>query len=163
MSCLTQLTRFGRASLCFPLLLGMLLLFPAAHADVAVLVDQGTLVEIDPPDTVVPEPDNPDDPQETPETGGQPVGTARDASYVSQAGFAVTGSSFIDAATYVFDLANTESVTAATLKIPVREVFPQNGAAPVQVTFSPMKMASSKSLTTALVSIRPLLWSMPPN
>lgn len=135
MSCLTQLSRLGRASYCFPILSGMLLLLPAAHADVAILVDQGTLVETDPPEADVPEPDNPDDPQEEPPADESTVGTARDANYVSQPGFAVTGSSFIDAATYIFDFANTESVTAATLRIPVREVYSQNGATPIQVTF----------------------------
>lgn len=98
------------------LLLLLLVWIPAyLHADVAVLVHQATLVETNPEETVVLDEDNPNPQPE--------IGTQANASYLSAPGWAVTGSTFIDVATYVFDLGATESVTAATLRIPIRDHF----------------------------------------
>ncbi len=112
---------------------------PVAMADVALLVDQGTLVQTNPnqttptPDEVAqPDPDDADNPDEPTQ---DPIGTRIDADYVSAPGFAVTGQNFIDVATYIFDFGTTEAVTAATLRIPIREIFSQNDATPIQVTF----------------------------
>jgi hypothetical protein len=136
MSCVTKNTGLFNIFQQVSLLALIALAAPAAIADVAILVDQATLVETDPPEPPVPEPDNPDETEEDPDAEPPvPVGAAPEASYVSQAGFAVTGANFIDAATYIFDMGTTESVTAATLRIPIREVYPQNGAAPLEVTF----------------------------
>ncbi len=82
-------------------------------ADVAPLVDQGVLVEIAP-------------------DSSQP---ATEATYVSSGGYAVTNSNFIDAHAMVFDMGATSSVVAATLKVPVEAVYPQNEAAPIEVYF----------------------------
>ena len=106
-------------------------------ADVAILVDQGVLVETDPQPEVIedtgdeiPEEEEGAEPEPEPE-----VGARVDAEYISIGGWAVTGATFIDAATYVFDFGNATEVTAATLTIPIRDVLPQNDAAPVEVTF----------------------------
>ncbi len=110
------------------LLLLLLVWIPAyLHADVAVLVHQATLVETNPEETVVSDEDNPNPQPE--------IGTRANASYLSAPGWAVTGSTFIDVATYVFDLGATESVTAATLRIPIRDHFSQNGLTPLEITF----------------------------
>lgn len=134
LSCLSQL--FSN-SMRFVLLASLFLISPTALGDVAILVDQGTLVENNPVEAApVPGPGDPENPPVDPNAEPEvPVGTATEATYVSTPGFAVTGANFIDAATYIFDFGTTESVTAATLRIPIREVFPQNGATPVQVTF----------------------------
>lgn len=109
-----------------------------AVADSALLIADGVLVERNP---VVVEPTNETD------TGGDGdgdgggnapdtpavIGTAVDASYISSDGWAVTGASFIDAAVAVFDFSTTTSVSQATLTLPIEEVFPQNGAAPLEV------------------------------
>lgn len=97
------------------------------QADVAVLIQQATLVETNPEEQVV---SDDDDPIPQPEVGSQ-----TNASYLSSPGWAVTSENFIDAATYVFDMGETTSVTAATLRIPIRESFPQNGSLPVEITF----------------------------
>lgn len=57
------------------------------------------------------------------------------ADYVSEGDWAVTGSGFIDAATFVFDLNQTTTVSAATITFPIEEIFAQNGSAPMQVFF----------------------------
>lgn len=137
MSGLPSLRQLFTTTMRVLMMTSLLVVTPAALGDVALLVDQGTLVEIDPPETTTtPEPDNPDDTQDNPDTQADvQVGTASEATYVSSSGFAVTGANFIDAATYIFDFGTTGSVTAATLRLPIRDVFPQNDATPVQVTF----------------------------
>lgn len=84
-----------------------------AFADTAPLHDQAVLVELSPN-------------TETP---------AASASYVSSGGWAVSSGQFLDAATYVFDLGTTGSVSQATLRLPIDAVFPQNGAAPIRISF----------------------------
>lgn len=112
--------------------LGLGLLLPvSAWADLAVLVDQAVLVQTNPSaDTGQGGTTNPSEGQGTEESPG-PVA----ASYVSSGGWAVTGAEFKDVATVVFDFNNVTSVTAATLKLPIADVFPQNGSAEVQITF----------------------------
>ncbi|MCG8413316.1 MAG: hypothetical protein MI746_03760, partial [Pseudomonadales bacterium] len=124
--------RFLSKLICSCILLAM----PLANADVAILVDQGVLVDSNPePEVTVDEGQAPaeDEPAPTPE---EETETDPDASYISFGGWAVTGSEFVDAATFVFDLGETTTeVTAATLRMPIDEVFLQNESAPVQVTF----------------------------
>ena len=98
-----------------------------AHADFAVLVDTAVLVEANPPLV---------------ESGeGEPipplpeVGAATNASYVSSGGWAVTGTLFIDATAVVFDFAAVTSVSSATLSLPIEVVYPQNGAAVLEIFF----------------------------
>lgn len=108
-----------------------LLLPVTAWADLAVLVDQAVLVQTNPStDTGQGGTTNPSEGQGTEESPG-PVA----ASYVSSGGWAVTGTEFIDVATVVFDFNQTTSVTAATLKLPIADVYPQNGSAEVKITF----------------------------
>lgn len=106
-----------------------------AMAELAVLVDQGTLVLTNPPDPNA-EPDPQDPPEIDPETG-QPVGQpqAPTASYVGVGGWGVSGPSFIDVAAMSFDFNNVTSVSAATLRLPIQEIYEQNGAANVRISF----------------------------
>ena len=98
----------------------------AAFADVAPLVDQAVLVELVTADTAT-DPDNPETPSST------PTAAVVNASYLSTGGWATTGTGFIDAAAFVFDFNATTSVTAATLILPIEQVFPQNRAAPIEI------------------------------
>lgn len=100
----------------------------AAAADVAPLVDQGVLVRLVTAADAVDPMDG-----ETP-TPGTFVPTIN-ANRVGPDDWAVTGTGFIDAATFIFDLDQTTTVTAATITFPIEEVFTQNGAAPMQVFF----------------------------
>ena len=111
---------FSLLGLSFGLIVG------AAYADVAPLVDQAVLVELVAGGTVV-DPDDPEVPTTTPDA------VSVNANYVSTGGWATTGNSFIDAAAFVFDFNATTSVTAATLILPIEEVFPQNRAAPIEI------------------------------
>lgn len=94
-------------------ILGSLILFWAnpAFAEFAVLVGDAVVVERVSPSE-------------------EPTGSG---SYVSTGGWAVTGADFIDAVIVVFDFNNTESVTQATLSLPIEEIFPQNGVAELQL------------------------------
>ncbi|MDD9895618.1 MAG: hypothetical protein OXU66_06570 [Gammaproteobacteria bacterium] len=98
----------------------------SAKADLAILVDQGVLVETSP--------------EQTPGQGGaqgeeNPLSEAIDANYISDGGWAVTGPGFIDVATYVFDFVGTGSVTAATPILQLDEIFPHNESAPIEFSF----------------------------
>jgi hypothetical protein len=73
------------------------------RADIALLVDQGVMVETNPEAPPPVEGQDPVTPAE--------IGTSDEATYVSTGGWAVTGINFIDAATYVFDLATTTEVS----------------------------------------------------
>ena len=110
-----------------PLLKGIsCLLFAALSttttADVAILVDQGTLVKLNPVDPAT---------VQDSETANQ----VQTASYVGAGGWAVSGADFIDLASYTFDFSATTSVSAATLRIPVMDVYEQNGTALLQISF----------------------------
>lgn len=108
-----------------------------ALADLAVLVDQGTLVLTNPQAAGNQNDENDEDPVISPETG-EPIDDGSDpisASYVGIGGWGVTGNSFVDVAAMSFDFGDTTSVTAATLRLPIREVFPQNGTANVRISF----------------------------
>jgi len=96
-------------------------------ADFAILVDQGTLVQTNPtaPDTTT------NENVEITETTQQ----LETASYVGVGGWAVSGSKFIDLATVSFDFVNTTSVSSATLRLPIEEIYEQNGSAPVVISF----------------------------
>lgn len=114
------------------LVASLLLAMNVVYADSAILVAEGVLVEKNP------EPEAPT--EETPEGeeggAGEPdpeIGTAVNASYVSSGGWAVTGRDFIDAAVAVFDFNAAASVSQATLTLPIEEVFPQNGVAPLEI------------------------------
>lgn len=100
-----------------------------AAADIAPLVDQGVLVRLAAAGGAAPVA-TPGDEAITP-TVVQTV----NASYVSSGDWAVTGAGFTNAATFVFDLNQTASVSAATVTFPIEEIFLQNGVAPVQVFF----------------------------
>jgi hypothetical protein len=100
----------------------------ASMADVAPLVDQAVLVRL----TTAAAPVVPLD-GEAPNTAA--VVESVNADYVSAGDWAVTGSGFVDAATFIFDLNQTATVAAATITFPIESVFAQNGAAPVQVFF----------------------------
>ena len=114
------------------LLASLLLTVNLANADTAILVANGVLVEKNPEVETT-------DPNEEIEGGtsaSEPpplIGTATNASYVSVGGWAVTGADFIDVAVAVFDFNTTESVSQATLTLPIEEVYPQNGAAPIEI------------------------------
>lgn len=114
-------------NLLLPVLLGLPLL---AQADVALIHEQAVLVQTNP----AAENDNVEDvdeeDQEEIDPDALPVAT-----YVSQGGYAVTGADIKDVATIVFDFQATTSVTAATLRLPISEYFPQNDAAPVTISF----------------------------
>ena len=107
-----------------------------AHAELAV---PAVLVEVNPP--VV-------------ESGeGEPipslpeVGAATNASYVSSGGWAVTGALFIDATAVVFDFAAVTSVSSATLSLPIEVVYPQNGAAELEI----FSIATTALLKTPII------------
>lgn len=121
---LTRLTQPLRAALVLLLSFGI----PVALADVAPLVDQGVLVRLT---TAADAVDPVDGETHSPTTVAESI----DADYVSAGDWAVTGTGFIDAATFVFDLDQTTTVSAATITFPVEEIFAQNGAAPIQVFF----------------------------
>lgn len=114
------------------LIASLLLAMNVAYADSAMLVAEGVLVEKNP---VV------ETPTEETVEGGTPtvaeppalIGAAVNASYVSSGGWAVTGADFIDVAIAVFDFDTTSNVSQATLTLPIEEVFPQNGAAPIEI------------------------------
>lgn len=121
----TTVTRLMLNSLSF----AALFVASVAHAEFAVLVDQAVMVESNPSS-------GGSDPIEDPSI--EPVeetGSATDASYVSTGGWAVTGVSFIDAATLIYDFNATTSVSQATLRLPIEAVYDQNGAAPVQLHY----------------------------
>ncbi len=102
-------------------------LFAASvQADIAPLVDEAVLVELTAVGAIV-DPENPETPSFS------PTAEAVNASYVSSGGWATTGSGFVDAAAYVFDFNAATSVAAATLILPIEEVFPQNRAAPIEI------------------------------
>ncbi len=103
-----------------------------AFADRAVLVDSAVLVESSPAAEEID--DAGDEPELETETETE-TETQVDASYISSGDWAVTGPAFINAATYVFDLGTTTEVTAATLTLPIQELYPQNNAAPVEIRF----------------------------
>jgi hypothetical protein len=97
----------------------LLIAMPASVlADFAILVDQGTLVQTNPEAAAALEP-----------------GEVETASYVGVGGWAVSGTGFIDVATSSFDFVNTTSVSAATLRYQIEEIYLQNGAAPLRISF----------------------------
>lgn len=104
------------------------LLSTSALADLARLAHEAVLVEIN-PEAPSAEPGDPNIP--TPAT----IGTAKNATYVSTGAWAVTSGQFIDKATFIFDFGSATSVSGATLILPVDTVFPQQGAAPIQLEF----------------------------
>lgn len=106
------MTMIGKRLAAGLMLAGIIATAPAI-ADVATLVDQGVLVETGP-------------------VSGTP---ATSASYISSGGYAVSNADYIDAHTMVFDMNSTTSVVAATLRVPVEVIFPQNGAAPIEVYY----------------------------
>lgn len=127
---MTMLQKFVGAGL----LASLLLAVNFAHADAALLVANGVLVEKNPAEEV--EVEDPNSESEGGTSSEEPpplIGTATNASYVSVGGWAVTGSAFIDAAVAVFDFNATTSVSQATLTLPIEEVYPQNGAAPIEI------------------------------
>jgi len=99
----------------------------SAFADLAVLVDEGVLVEINPEPT-------PLDQGQDPITQAT-IGVAKNASYVSDGSWAVTSLEFIDKAAFVFDFGSANSVSGATLILPVEAVYPQAGTAPIKLEF----------------------------
>jgi len=111
------------------LVASLLLTMNVAHADSAILIAEGVLVEKNP---VVEAPTEETEAGEVVVTPSA-VGTAVNASYVSTGGWAVTGAEFIDAAVAVFDFSTTTSVTEASLTLPIEQVFAQNGAAPLEI------------------------------
>jgi hypothetical protein len=124
MKCLVRFTRLNQpfsAALVLLCTLGA----SATIAEVATLVDQGVLVRLitatAPVDEAAP--------------GTTAIVESVNANYVSADDWAVTGSKFVDAATFIFDLNQTATVAAATITFPIESVFAQNGAAPVQVFF----------------------------
>lgn len=103
----------------------------AATADIAPLIDQAVLVQLTASaDENATDPTNDENPTATP-TAIQ----TQNADYLSTGDWAVTGAGFVDAATFVFDLGQTETVTSATVTFPIEELFLQNRAAPLQVFF----------------------------
>jgi len=112
------------------LLASKLLAMNVAVAQSAILVAEGVLVERNPVVVVAPveEEGVPVEPVEP-----TVVGAAVNASYVSSDGWAVTGKDFIDAAVAVFDFNTTSSVSQATLTLPIEQVYPQNGVAPIEI------------------------------
>jgi hypothetical protein len=130
-------------SLKIVLLVSSLLLPTVTQADFAILFDQAVLVKQNPESTD----QNVEDVDDGDDEGGEGDGSgsggggnnddddAGKASYVSTGGWAVTGADFIDAATVVFGFGQTTSVSQATLRLPIREIFPQNGFAPVSISF----------------------------
>ena len=112
------------------LVASLLLTMNVAFADSAILVNDGVLVERNPVAVVI---------DDGTEEGGPAVeappliGAAVNATYVSSGGWAVTSAAYIDAAVAVFDFNATESVSQATLTLPIEDVYAQNGAAPLEV------------------------------
>ncbi|MFK7865163.1 MAG: hypothetical protein AB8B95_13165 [Pseudohongiellaceae bacterium] len=102
-----------------------------AVADIAPLVDQAVLVQL-----TASAQDQAADPadDETPTSTPTAIQT-QNADYLSSGDWAVTGSAFVDAATFVFGLGDIESVTSATVTFPIEELFLQNGAAPLEIFF----------------------------
>lgn len=98
-------------------------------ADEAVLVAEAVLVERNPSS------------QEEPADGEEglitetTVGIAKNASYVSSGGWAVTSPEFIDKATFIFDFISAKSVAGATIILPIETVYAQNGSAPIKIEF----------------------------
>tara|TARA_B110000858_G_scaffold179560_1_gene216357 strand:- start:31614 stop:33158 length:1545 start_codon:yes stop_codon:yes gene_type:complete len=112
------------------LVASLLFTMDVAFADLAILVDDGVLVERNPVVVVIED--------ETEEGGGAVeapslIGAAVNASYVSSGGWAVTSADFIDAAVAVFDFNATASVSQAILTLPIEQVYAQNGAAPLEI------------------------------
>jgi hypothetical protein len=75
------------------------------------------------------------------------VGAATNASYLSSGGWAVTGALFIDATAVVFDFAAVTSVSSATLSLPIEVVYPQNGAAELEI----FSIATTALLKTPII------------
>ena len=99
-----------------------------AYADSARLIAEAVLVEKNPVVVAVPD----IGPDGEPVVDAPPlIGSAVNASYVSEGGWAVTGADFIDAAVQVFDFNATESVTQATLSLLNRYQFSRHLAASV--------------------------------
>lgn len=113
------------------LLASVLLFAPIVSADIAPLVDQAVLVELTATETG----DAADDGNNETPTSTPTAIESVNADYLSTGDWATTGSSFIDAAAFVFDFNETTTVTAATIVLPIEEIFPQNGSAPIEVTF----------------------------
>ncbi len=109
------------------LCLSLSLLPSGVLADFAILVDQGTLVQTNP--NASDSTSNED--TEITETTEQ----VETATYVGVGGWAVSGAEFLDIAAVSFDFVNTTSVSAATLRLPIQEVYEQNGSAPVRISF----------------------------
>ncbi len=93
------------------LAVGALALGGLAHAEQALLVQEAVLVEANP---------NPDEP-------------ALRATYMTSDGWAVTSPSFIDAAVMVFDFGTQRSVSRAVLSLPLENLYPRGGKAPLRV------------------------------
>lgn len=104
--------------------LGAMFVSSHATADLAVLIDEGVLVNTSP--TTPPE-----------ALPGAPVTEEprQNANYVSSGAWAVTSQNYVDKATMVFDFGGQTSVTAATLKLPIEQVYAQNGFAPIKLEF----------------------------
>jgi len=124
MKCLVRFTCLNQ-----PLSAALMLLcalgVSATAAEVAPLVDQAVLVRL----VTAAAPVDEDASSTT------AIFESVNADYVSADDWAVTGSKFVDAATFIFDLNQTATVAAATITFPIESVFAQNGAAPVQVFF----------------------------
>ena len=124
MKCLVRFTCLNQ-----PLSAALMLLcalgVSATVAEVAPLVDQAVLVRL----VTAAAPVDEDASSTT------AIFESVNADYVSADDWAVTGSKFVDAATFIFDLNQTATVAAATITFPIESVFAQNGAAPVQVFF----------------------------
>lgn len=117
------------------ILLGVLLsglISAPVFGDLATLVDEAVLVEVNPQTDTGPNDGEVDD-DETPEP--IEIGTATNATYASTGGWAITSGEYIDKATYVFDLRESGSVSGATLILPVDQIFPQQGSAPIELEF----------------------------
>ena len=107
------------------LVASLLLAMNVVYADTAILVAEGVLVEKN-PEIQAPTEETPEGTVAQAEPPAQ-IGSAKDASYVSTGGWAVTGSKFIDAAAVVFNFGSTASVSEAMLSLPLEEVFEQDG------------------------------------
>lgn len=83
--------------------LGALALSSVAVAEQALLVDQGVLVEVDP----------------------DPESPAYYANYISNDGWVVTSTSFVDVAVMVFDFGDVEAVSSASLSLPLESFVTQ--------------------------------------
>jgi len=109
------------------------------EADDAVLVDRAVLVELNP--VVEEQEETQQEGSEGDGSGTQSTSTPaelaanRSANYISSGGWAVTARNYIDAATMVFDFGANSSVAAASLILPIEQVYTQNGVAPVRIFF----------------------------